>query len=289
MATARGKKNAGGAKRNAGRAKKNAGGGRTDAAEPRTNGAEPSAVAEADELERPHFEPVVLAPAERSDRSVESFDVALKNAEVRLKLAWKYRAILDPALPRGFHAAAWTAFDRLDASRRDRIAGAPGAASPLGELARKLSTLRAIVEDTTRPGDPARDALGFGAPIKPTRALPSEARAIVSGARSVRARFPALTDQVLQAAEDAIELADSHVTGAKRAEVDRAVRRADDADDLQIALDVLLDRLDHLRAAARATFSETRPRLADALTAPIEPRARETAAASPAQPVSPES
>ena len=56
------------------------------------------------------------------------------------------------------------------------------------------------------------------------------------------------------------------------------MNRLDGLDERQLALDVLLDCIDHLRAAAKTTFRKKRPRVGEALSAPIEPqRARPVA------------
>lgn len=97
----------------------------------------------------------------------------------------------------------------------------------LVSLQSALTTLRNVVEFTTRPDDPAREAMRFKTVLRPTFALTARGQKVAS-----------------------------------------AVIRADVADDQQLALDVLLDCVDHLRAAARSMFSKSRPKLcADALRA----------------------
>jgi hypothetical protein len=205
---------------------------------------------------------------------VVSLEDVLLAAEVRLKLAFLHRAELDPVLPSSppFHAHAWSALQALrgeQAGTRE-AANEEKVAATLENLAEKLGVLRSIVSFTTRPGDAAREALSFGTVLKPTSALVEQAPAMIEGARKVRARFPAMTDAVLGAADEALSRAQKAVSTRRGRQVSAAVQRTDQSDTRQLALDVLLDSIDHLRAAALVALSGSRPRLAAALTAPLE-------------------
>lgn len=141
-----------------------------------------------------------------------------------------------------------------------------------------LSTLRSAVVITTRAGDPARAALRIDTPLTLTYALVDLAPAVIEGACSVQARFPALTDAAIADAETSLDAARVAVSEARSRKIDDAVNRLDGLDERQLALDVLLDCIDHLRAAAKTTLGKTRPRVGEALSAPIEPqRARSVA------------
>ncbi len=82
---------------------------------------------------------------------------------------------------------------------------------------------------------------------------------------------------MLGQAEAALELAHDAVERSKARESAAAIVRATTADERQLAADVLLDSIDHLRAAALAVFSASRPRLTAVLAAPLESRPRTTA------------
>lgn len=291
-ATEKARKNAGAARRNAGAARSDAGAGNSDAGEALTNagaGLSDAGMAlsdagrgeenhDATAIEIPKLPRIALVAPERRQRRVEDLPTVLTKAETRLKLAWLHRATLDAALPRepAFHAHAWSALAALRGDAADGAAGeGNGAESPrvqaaLGALLEELATLRSIVEYTTRPGHAARDALKFSTPLRPTRALVDLAAEILAGARRVQPQFPALTDDVIAAAEAARAAAADAVARAQAASVKADVARLNDADGQQLALDVLLDLLDHLRAAARARLYKSRPKLAEALMAPLE-------------------
>lgn len=148
-----------------------------------------------------------------------------------------------------------------------------------------LSTLRNAVGFTTRPGDPARATLRFETPLRATTSLVELAPEIIAGARSLQGRFPALTDAVIADAERALHAATVAVEASRKGKVVSSFTRIDSADARQLALDVLLDCIDHLRAAARTTLHKTRPKLCEALCAPIEPQRTRAAAVDTDAPV----
>lgn len=272
-------KNGGKAEKNEGTARPAAGGGAPVEARPATNGEGPEENVDARGIDAPDLPEVALVAPKRTGRVVDDQGEVLTEAEVRLKLAWRHRDALDPALPAKppFHALAWTALRTLQAPRA--AAGGEGddvgpADAALEALVEELSVLRNVVEYTTRPGDLAREALKFGVALKPTRALVELAPEVIAGARKWQPDFPALTDGALARAEAALARAAVAVKRDRAGEVSARVARASTADDRQLALDVLLDCLDHLRAAARVNLSPTRPKLAAVLTAPIEKPAR---------------
>ena len=217
----------------------------------------------------------LVAPS-RTGRVVNDRQLVLTRAEVRLELAWRHRATLDVALPKAppFHDHAWSAMAALrgEPAEGEEVTGdgSGGAAEALEALLGSLTTLRNVVEYTTRPGDPAREALRFGTPLRATGPLVELAPTVIAGARSVQERFPALTDEVIDEADAALVVARAKVQGSRREVVDGAVARIDQADAQQLALDVLLDCIDHLRAAARSRLHKTRPRLCEALCAPVD-------------------
>jgi hypothetical protein len=236
--------------------------------------------------DKPKVRRIRLVAPSRTGRSVTDLQLALTRAEVRLELAWRHRATLDVALPQSppFHDHAWSAMAALrgEVGAGEDVSGdgSGGAAPALEALFGALTTLRNVVEYTTRPGDPAREALRFGTTLRTTASLLEVAPAVIAGARSVQGRFPALTDESLAEAEAALAVARAKVQGSRREVVDGAVDRIDGADAQQLALDVLLDCIDHLRAAARSRLHKTRPRLCEALCAPID-RTKTRAATEP--------
>lgn len=229
----------------------------------------------------PRVKRIPLVAPSRTGRTVVDLGVAVDRAEVRLQLAWRYRDVLDVALPQRppFHDHAWSAVAKLRGEGAGEGAGdgTGGASAALDALLEEVTVLRNAVEFTTRPGDPAREALRFGTTLRATAGLVDVAAQVIAGARAVQARFPALTDEVIGDAERALAAARAKVSGSRKERVGEAVARIDGADDRQLALDVLLDAIDHLRAAARTRLHKTRPRLCEALCAPLE-RAKPRAA-----------
>jgi len=226
--------------------------------------------------DKPKVKRIRLVAPSRTGRAVVDLQLVLTRAEVRLELAWRHRATLDVALPQTppFHDHAWSAMAALrgEPVEGEEVTGdgSGGAAVALEALLGSLTTLRNVVEFTTRPGDPAREALRFGTTLRATGSLVELAPVVIAGARSVQARFPALTDEVIDEADAALVVARVKVKGSRREVVDGAVERIDQADAQQLALDVLLDCIDHLRAAARSRLHKTRPRLCEALCAPVD-------------------
>lgn len=233
----------------------------------------------------PHFDRVPLPLPRRTGRQVDDLALAIERAEVRLRWAWSERAILAPALPADFHETAWTALGILHETNDETADVAPSltyaddatadalptpAARALETLRAKLSVIRGAVEFTTRPGDPERDALRFGTVLRATRGILRVAPDILKGARSLRASFPALTDDVIEAADHALVTARKAVSRARRQGVSASVSRGAAAEREQRALDVLLDRIDHLRAAALTRLAPLKPTLAALLMAPLE-------------------
>lgn len=296
--TATTRHNAGSPRHNPGSAPHNAGSPPQDAAT-LPNNADPLSnyTTGASNIPVPHFDRVPLPVPRRTGRQVEDLAVAIERAEVRLRWAWSERAILDPALPADFHETAWTALGVLHETSDELTAAAPTlsatedtapgalptpAARALEALRAKLTVIRGAVEFTTRPGDPERDALRFGTSLRATRGLLRIAPDILKGARSLQASFPALTDDVIEAADAALTTARAAVTRARRQGVSASVSRGAAAEREQRALDVLLDRIDHLRAAALTRLAPVKPTLAALLMAPLE--ASRTARASDDEP-----
>lgn len=230
----------------------------------------------------PDESPVELVAPSRTGRSVESLETMLENSEVRLKLAWENRESLDVALPRTppFHAHAWTALwilrgkpDGRDKSGDAEAEGAgaeKSAGRALQSLLEELQLLRAAVKYVTRVDDPARETMKFGTVLRATSSILEVAPEIIKGARELQARFPALTDDTIEETERALTKAAKTVERARQASQSGALARIGGADTRQLALDVLLDSIDYLRAAARTTLARARPKLAAALSAPIE-------------------
>lgn len=215
---------------------------------------------------------IALVAPERTGRSVEDLPHVLLESEVRLKLAWKYRELLDPALPQKppFHTHAWSALRALQKSSKRSVVEAPDVDELVQALLDELVSLRRVVELTTRPGDAARTALQFATVLRATHALVDIAPKVIEGARAQQARFPALTDTAIERAGRALAAARKAITLSDQQALDSRVSRLDGADDRQLALDALLDAIDHLRAAALTTLRHSRPLLAGALSAPVE-------------------
>jgi hypothetical protein len=223
----------------------------------------------------PTFLPVTLTAPRYTGRAVKSMPDALERAETRLKIAWLYHDELDLALPGGadFHARAWTALDTL---RQYRAMNVPGAAArhrkaALEELATRLAILRGAVEDLTRPGDPERAIMRFDVALQPTGTLLDAAQAMIDGAVSLQEIFAALTDTAIENARVAFAQAKDADTTASANEDARTLARAARADRVQLALDVLLDSVDALRAAARTVFLPARPIVAAYFLEALEP------------------
>ena len=224
--------------------------------------------------DRPPVDTVALTAPARTGRSIQNLSRTLERAEVRLRIAWSHRAELDPALPGGaaYHARAWSALDLL---RAQPEAATNASTEPtLVQLVGDLTTLRTAVMYTTRPGDAARETLRMATPLNATASVLDVAPEIVAGARTLQERFPALTDAAIAAAERSFVAAQDVVRNARNERVVGAVRRVATADERQLAVDVLLDCVDHLRAAARTTLHATRPGVCKTLCAAIEPNRR---------------
>lgn len=276
--------NTGKPQQNTGKLKQNAGAAQQDAGRAAHDVLLAEKKADVTAEDKPQVKRIRLVAPSRTGRVVNDLQLVLTRAEVRLELAWRHRATLDVALPKSppFHDHAWSAMAALrgEPVEGEEVTGdgSGGAAVALDALLGSLATLRNVVEYTTRPGDPAREALRFGTPLRATASLVELAPAVIAGARSVQERFPALTDEVIDEADAALVVARAKVQGSRREVVDGAVERIDQADAQQLALDVLLDCIDHLRAAARSRLHKTRPRLCEALCAPVD-RAKVRAAA----------
>ena len=223
----------------------------------------------------PTFLLVTLTAPRYTGRSVKSLPDALDRFERRIKIAWLYHDELDPALPGGadFHARAWTALDIL---RQHRAMNVPGAAArhrkaALEELTARLSILRGAVEDLTRPGAPERAVMRFDVALQPTGTLLDAAPTMIDGAVSLKGHFAALTDAAIENARGALAEAQEAHTMAHASEDARTLARAARADRVQLALDVLLDCVDALRAAARTVFLPGRPIVAGYFLEALEP------------------
>jgi hypothetical protein len=298
------------ARKKAGRTLKNASRTPKNASRGLKNASRGAGDADASGIKPPAVPTVVLHAPERSGRALVNRERALQNAESRLLLAWKYRKELDPALPADFHPRAWTALHTLrshDPALDSAVAssaaapatGAPAAddtaaATPMLEaLVGKLGRIRNVIELTSRPGDAVRKDFAFGTALQPSTPLLALAPTILRAADRWRAKFPALTPALLHDSAAALQTARSAVRKRRGHAVGSAVDHADHADEDQIALDVLLDSVDHLRAAALVTFADSRPQLSEALAAPLEPYAHghradaAPAAPPPASPASP--
>lgn len=238
-------------------------------------------------LEEPNFDEVALGTPRYTGRRVRSAE-SLERAENRLKLAWLLRAHLEPALPggRAFHARAWTAL-RHAQGRPGKMTSHPAfhaRRTTLDSLCDTLSILRGIVEDLTRPGEPEREQLRFDLPLQPSQRLLDAAPEILDAARALQPRIPALTKKALERAQKALSEAQKATAAARRVEEQRLRERATSADDRALATDVLLECLDQLRAAARATLLPERPRSAAFFLEALEPAAPSGAPPAPAEP-----
>jgi hypothetical protein len=224
----------------------------------------------------PGLEAVALVAPKRTGRQVVSLEEVLKSAEVRLRLAWAHRKTLDPALPTTppFHAHAWTALNLLKSRGATSAEAEERAQNKLERLLAVLVRLRKIVALTTHPDDPAREPLGFGRVLRASRALVEEGKGVIDGARKVRAQFPAITEALLDEAAVALQEATVAVEKSKADEISSAVKRGLSVDERQLALDVLLDSIDHLRAAAIGVLAASKPKLAEMLAAPLESRSK---------------
>jgi hypothetical protein len=226
-------------------------------------------------LHVPTFLHVELKPPRYTGRILRNPDDALERAERRLKIAWLFHHELDPALPggEGFHAVAWTALNVIRQHRRALSASAASRVrkAALEALVARLSIVRGVVEDTTRPGAPERATLHFEVALQPTSALLKVAPEILKGATSLTARFPALTTRVLTKAQEALETAQKAHAAAIVTEETRTLARVATADQVQLAIDVLHDGIDHLRSAARAVFLPEREVAAGYFLEALEP------------------
>lgn len=224
----------------------------------------------------PKLKAVALVAPARRGRMLLNRAEALQNCEVRLKLAWLHRNELDPVLPQkpSFHAHAWTALKLLQASASAEQEDTEKAQTALEALLAELVKIRKIVAATTARDDEVRGKVGFGKTLRATRALIEDGEAILRGAEQIQATFPALTSALLSRGKAALDRARTAVARSKSREVESSVHRANQADEQQLALDVLLSCIDHLRAAALSALSDTRPKLAELLAAPLEARSR---------------
>lgn len=219
----------------------------------------------------PPYKRVALTPAPRTNREVENLELAVTGARTRLRLAFKYSDAVYVALPDGFHDLAWSALEVVEGESSDAPSAAPVLKhSPVTTLFDLLSTGRNVVELTTRPGDQARAALGFGTPLVRSRTLPKQAAPWVRALPSLRGRFPALTAEHIAQTEAALEEATAYVKRARSADASDKGEQVDAADGWQLGVDVLTHCIDHLRAAARSVLWTTRPKLAEYLFSPLE-------------------
>lgn len=115
---------------------------------------------------------------------------------------------------------------------------------------------------------------GLEKTLRATRALIDDGESILRGAEQLQESFPALTSALLARGKAALSKASAAVARSKNREVEASVSRANHADEQQLALDVVLYSIDHLRAAALSVLSESRPKLAALLEAPLEIRSR---------------
>lgn len=221
---------------------------------------------------RPELKKVALVAPKRRNRQVDHLRRVLEEAEARLLLGWQHRALLLPALPKEppFFEHAFSALDGVRAAGEKPASGVGEAQAALGEAVTALSRLRKIVQRTTAPGDPAREALKMGQKLQPEQGLVELGAEVLAGARKVRKDFPALTDEVLAQAESALDAAKKKVGARKTQRVKGSVEHSQLADEQQLALDVLLDSIDHLGAAALATLEGARPAVARRLSAALE-------------------
>lgn len=219
---------------------------------------------------------MALVAPRRIGRAVINLEEVLKESRIRLKLAWLHREDLDPALPQQppFHAHAWTALGVLQRQNDGVIEENEKTQATLDRLLVELVRVRKIVAVTTHREDATREKVGFGKTLRATRALVEDGEEILKGARQLQAQFPALTPALLERAAQALERARASVQQSKSREEEASVKRANQADERQLALDVLLDSIDHLRAAAMGVLSDHLPRLAEHLEAPLESRGK---------------
>lgn len=237
--------------------------------------AENTPILDESRLRVPVFVHVTLKPPRYTGRILRSPDEALERAERRLKIAWLFHDELDPALPGGehFHAVAWTAVNVIRQHRRALHASAVSRTrkAALEALVARLSIVRGVVEDTTRPGDPERATLHFEVALQPTSALLKVAPEILKGAASLRGRFPALTERLMTKAQEALDTAKKAHHAASVTEDVRMLTRVATADQVQLAIDVLHDCIDHLRSAARSVFLPEREVVAGYFLEALEP------------------
>jgi len=229
-------------------------------------------VARLEQKKDPEPPQVELVAPPRRNRSVDDVSAFVETARLRLRLVDELQEVLAPALPRDptFLAQLWTARARLVA--HGRLAGPDSAQPVLDALLARVMLLRSVVERETRPDDPARKALLFHVTPRATRELPPLAGEILAGAREVRGRFEAMTDGLLAAVESARSEAEAAVSAAQRRERATAAARALTGDQRQLALDLLLHGMDKIANAAVVQLHARAPRLAAALSAPINAR-----------------
>ena len=219
------------------------------------------------------FDVVELPVPVRVGRTVDNLDVALEEVEVRLRVGEFYREALESALPdrAKFFSVAWSAMRVLRTAARS--AGDGVEAKELREQALEVaSVVRTIVTKLTAVGDPARAKVLVGEKVEAKVARSAEqCREILTGAKELQARFPALTDELVKELEVAVEAAEraTESRGSERtgAEVDRLSK----ADLRQRALDVLLDCMDQLAAAALSTLRKSNPKVVERLSRALEP------------------
>lgn len=269
---ARVQKNDGGGLKNDGEGLKNDGGGLKDPGAWWEKLSPEEIVARLEQKKDPEPPKVDLVPPPRRNRAVDDVPSLLETTRLRLLLTDELREVLAPALPKDptFIAQLWTARARLVA--HGRLAGPDSAQPSLDALLARVMLLRSVVERETRPDDPARRALLFHVTPRATRELPALAGEILAGAREVRGRFEAITDGLLDAVEGARVAADAAVTAAQSRERATAAARALTSDQRQLAVDLLMHGMDKIANAAVVQLHARAPRLAAALSAPINAR-----------------
>jgi hypothetical protein len=204
---------------------------------------------------------------------------ALEEFEFRLRVAEKYLPMLKAALPGGdgFLAVGWSAVGVLRASPGE-VGDGSIARAARAVMVEAAGVVREIVVRTTRPGDPAREAVLVGEELNPKLfGSVGQCERILKGAKQHQGSFAALTDDVLKELAEAIDAA-AIASGTRKDErTTSAVERLSESDARQLAVDVLLDCADHLGSAALATMRKTHPHVVERLCRALEPNAGDSA------------
>jgi len=218
------------------------------------------------------FPLVALVPPERRERSVNDLNAVIAEAEERLVIAWEFKQALEKALPKkpAFFHHAWTAIRTLRDSSKAPPVNQESALGSLKILLEAVTLLRAVVLKQTRPDHPARAAFLTTHRLVPRAALVPEATTIIEAAKNWQNRFPALTDDSIADAEKALADVQAILDAKEAKRLGIAAESARDEARDQLALDVLLDSMDQLGAAAMVTLRKTEPTVVKRLLGALE-------------------